>query len=94
MQTFVSDINNIALYTDDINIWRRINSYNDHEILQQDTSSLLKWSYINKMKFHPQKCKLKVLSVALENRQYVLPFVKFPYYLGDICLDYVECEML
>ena len=42
------------------------------------------------MTFHPQKCK--VLSVTLENRQHIFPFDRFPYCLGDVCLDYVDCE--
>ena len=90
MHTYISNGTNILLYADDTKIWRRIVNYSDHIILQYDINSLLKWSHENKMIFHPQKCK--VLPVTLEIRQHILPFDRFPYCLGDSCLDYVESQ--
>ena len=52
---------NIALYADDTKIWRTIKCFEDHYILQGDIDRLLAWSILNKMTFHPSKCK--VLSV-------------------------------
>ena len=42
------------------------------------------------MKFHPSKCK--VLSITDERVLHILPFDRFPYCLGDKCLDYVTFE--
>ena len=54
----VSNGTNIALYADDTKIWRQIISLNDHYILQNDINALHKWATKNKMKFHPDKCKV------------------------------------
>ena len=58
----VSDGTEIALYADDTKIWRKIISWSDHEIFQNDIDALQNWADNNKMKFHPGKCK--VLSVS------------------------------
>ena len=72
-------------------IWRKINSYADQEILQRDINSLSEWSDINKMKFHPKKCK--VLTITSCNRSFdILPLYRFTYCLNNVCLDYVEIE--
>ena len=42
------------------------------------------------MKFHPNKCK--VLSITDEHVIDILPFDRFPYCLGNVCLDYVTSE--
>ena len=87
----VSPETNIALYADDTKIWRKIKCVRDCNILQKDINSLHTWSILNKMKFHPQKCK--VLSVTLTNTvYYILPFDRYTYCLDDIPLDYVETE--
>ena len=52
----ISEGTSIALYVDDIKIWRRITCYEDHHILQSDIDRLLAWSIDNKMTFHPSKC--------------------------------------
>ena len=62
-----------------------------HNILQNDSNSLYEWSVSNKMKFHPQKCK--VLSVTNETKPIdLLPFNRFVYCLDNVCLDYVDYE--
>ena len=97
MPEVVSDGTSIALYADDTKIWRKIESWRDHEILQLDINALHKWSLDNKMKFHPQKCK--VVPVAphdkglkdLFNR--IFPLRKmFIYKLGGLELQYVNEE--
>ena len=84
----------LLLYADDTKIYREIKCYNDHLILQLDIDALYQWSQINKMTFHPQKCK--VLPVTLASPFYwqvSMPFLeKFPYCLNGICLDHVDSE--
>lgn len=83
----VSTGTNIVLYTDDTKIWRRVESWTDHEQLQEDISSLYNWSVHNKMVFHPNKCK--VLVVTRKHVQYILTFDRFGYHLNGTYLDYV-----
>ena len=86
----VSDKTNIALYADDTKIWREILGWDDHLALQNDIDHLLEWARLNKMTFHPQKCK--VLSVAKVKYEPVLPFQLYIYNLGGTLLDYTSSE--
>ena len=70
MHKSVSPGTQIALYADDTKIWRRIVSYMDHIILQRDITALLEWSRVNKMTFHPDKCK--VIKVTLQVEKYII----------------------
>ena len=54
-----------SLYADDTKIWRQMNTYNDCNALQNDITILECWCRRNKMKFHPNKCK--VLQIALKS---------------------------
>ena len=94
MQDCVSEGTHIALYADDTKIWRRINAWSDHEILQNDIDALNNWAIVNKMKFHPQK--YKVLSIAnmggADNVLSMFPFQYFTYNLNGIELKFVENE--
>ena len=96
---------NIVLYADDTKIWRVIDSYDDHTALQKDIDALLTWANINKMIFHPHKCKILTISNKIYNRWltfsdssgildiFQFPFFdRFPYCLGENCLDYVKSE--
>ena len=83
----ISEGTNIALYADDTKIWRRISSYNDCVTLNNDIASLKNWADINRMNFHPTKCKVLALTLKHPN-YYVLPFDCFSYTLGDNVLDY------
>ena len=78
----------LLLYADDTKIYREIKCYNDHLILQRDIDALYQWSQVNKMTFHPQKCK--VLPVTLGSPfdwQVSMPFLeKFPYCLNGTCV--------
>ena len=88
---WISQGTNIALYADDTKIWRKISCDNDNDVLQRDINSLYLWSCKNKMKCHPQKCK--VLSVTSSRRvYYILPFDRYLYNLNGVYLDYVETE--
>ena len=86
----VSDKTNISLYADDTKIWREILGWDDHLALQSDIDHLLEWARLNKMTFHPQKCK--VLSVAKDRYEPILPFQLFIYNLGGTLLDYISSE--
>ena len=90
---------NIALYADDTKIWRPIYSDSDHDILQKDIDNLNDWAVKNKMKFHPQKCKV----VSLCNRDsplnirstfgiFTFPFTSFQYTIGGDPLEYADSE--
>ncbi len=96
---FINDIasgltknTNLALYADDTKIWRTIYSEIDHDILQSDINYLYNWSIKNKMKFHPNKCK--VLSVSCRPPPFIgmLPNIQYFYHLGEDLLDYAENE--
>ena len=89
----------IALYADDTKIWRPILSDVDHNILQKDINSLNDWAMKNKMKFHPQKCKV----VSLCSREsplnirstlgiFSFPFIHFHYTIGGDSLEYADSE--
>ena len=92
MQACISPETNIALYADDTKIWRRINHHSDSEALQRDIDALYEWSIKNKMSFHPDKCKVLMVTNQLEKKYFVLPFDRYPYRLGQIYLDYVNSE--
>ena len=88
----VSDCTEIALYADDTKIWRKILCWEDHEILQRDINSLYEWSQRNKMKFHPQKCKVLTVSRRADtNNNFwssILPFQIFDYNLNGTALNF------
>ena len=72
-------------------MWRKICSYSDCVILNNDIESLSKWADRNMMKFHPNKCK--VLSTSLKRvNYYILPFDRFSYELKDSVKDYCSTE--
>ena len=95
---FINDMNEcikqptkIALYADDTKLWREIKTFSDHIELQNDINSLLNWSNLNKMTFHPDKCK--VLAVSNQRDREIFPFYdNFQYCLGNTCLNYVQSE--
>ena len=84
--TEVSPDSNILLYADDTKLYREICNENDMEMLQADIMALNNWAVTNKMRFHPQKCK--VLSVTLQRNN----GDKFVYEMAGTPLQYVECE--
>jgi len=93
----VSDGTDIALYADDTKIWRKIVGWSDHIILQQDIDSLQNWAVENKMKFHPDKCK--VISISNRASEHhvtqmwsMLPFQSFEYNLNEVILNFTEDE--
>ena len=88
----ISSGTNISLYADDTKIWRQMNSYNDCIILQNDISSLNRWCIINKMRFHPDNCKVSSVSYKKVPWIDILPSAKFSYELQNSILDYVDNE--
>ena len=94
MQSCINPLTNIALYADDTKIWRRIFHDNDSAILQADSdiTALYNWSIKNKMKFHPSKCKVLMITNQIEKKKFVLPLDRYPYHLGGTHLDYVDSE--
>lgn len=88
----ISEGTSVALYADDTKIWREILSYSDHHILQNDIDKLFEWSNINKMNFHPKKCK--VLTVTMQrNILDCLPFSTYFYEMDNVIIDYVTSQM-
>ena len=90
---FINDIVNnispgssIALYADDTKLWREINSILDNRSLQADITTLHEWSVMNKMNFHPDKCK--ILPATRENNFSVDNDENFKYYLGNSLIKY------
>ena len=78
---FINDIHTkifentqIMLYADDTKIWRHVLAPIDHEILQRDIDSLNAWATLNKMKFHPEKCKILSINNFNYNILQELPF--------------------
>ena len=64
---------NEYLFTDDANIYKSINSLNDHGILQHDIANQAKWSSDWFFTFSPDKCKvLKVVKSSFMDYDYVL----------------------
>ena len=92
MVSCVGNNTNIALYADDTKIWREISCWSDHEILQNDINSLHNWATRNKMKFHPQKCKVLRVCKNAFNLDSIFPFHTFFYTLGDTILEYTDSE--
>ena len=81
----------LALYADDTKIWRSITSQLDHQLLQNDINYLNSWATLNKMHFHPLKCKVVSIQSS-PSPLAVLPFVSFHYHLGESLLEYAEKE--
>ena len=99
---FINDISsgispgtNLSLYADDTKIWRQIITESDALRLQKDIEYLHDWSLSNKMRFHPDKCKVLSVSGKISKNLSllsVLPFFNFIYSMGGISLDYVDQE--
>ena len=76
IHTKISENTQIMLYADDTKIWRYILAPIDHEILQRDIDSLNAWATLDKMKFHPEKCKI----LSINNFNYNI-LQELPFYL-------------
>ena len=75
----------IYMYADDTKIWREIDSEHDQKLLQTDINELYNWSLRNKIRFHPDKCK--VISVSLKHKP-----CNFAYNMNGHFLEKVEHE--
>ena len=83
----LSDGTNISLYADDTKIWRKIHSVSDCLLLQADIDHLNEWAILNKMRFHPSKCK--VLPIFLRSN---ISSPTFTYHLNNSPLIFVDVE--
>ena len=83
----------MALYADDLKLWTKIASMQDHIDMQISVDKLHSWSIINKMKFHPSKCKVvSTRSSRCEATWGELPCFLHSYVLGDTVLDNVTVQ--
>ena len=80
------------MYADDTKIWRSINEECDHVILQRDIDYLLDWAVQNKMKFHPAKCKVLMVSHVQPPLIDILPEIQFYYTMNTDILQYCNSE--
>ena len=80
------------MYADETNIWKQMDSYEDHLTLQLDINYLHNCAIRNKMKFHPSKCKALMVTKLNPPLIGVLPFVQFYYTMGSDLLQYTESE--
>ena len=80
---------NITMYADDTKLWRRINTKDDHWILQRDINHLLNWAASNNMIFHPSKSH--VLPIYRGNSTSFLDN-KFIYSINDVPIKYTNIE--
>ena len=93
---FINDMtqeidSNLSLYADDTKLWRKIMCDEDIVQLQKDINRLHKWSILNKMNFHPKKCKVVSVHSKLSPLS-MLPFVASHYHLVDNMLAYADSE--
>ena len=80
----------IALYADDLKLWSSITGALDHVEMQSSVDNLYNWSISNKMKFHPNKCKvISTHSSRCESNWGQLPYFLPTYDLGGVTLDNV-----
>ena len=81
---------NVYPFADDAKIYKRINSLNDHDILQHNIDNLTKWSSDWLLTLNPDKSKvLKVAKNTFKDSDYVmqnhtLQFISQEKYLGVI----------
>ena len=90
---FINDIaaeidsnSGICLYADDTKLYREVKSPEDQLKLQKDIDSLTAWSNLNKMRFHPDKCKFLSVSLNHADDQSV------PYTINDVTISQVNSE--
>ncbi len=91
---FINDIVNvidentlILLYADDLKIFREVKCQNDQLILQQDIDSLVNWSVLNKIRFHPGKCKVLRCTLKKDNTALI-----YTYNMYNTPLEESKCE--
>ena len=83
----VTESSDLLLYADDTKLFREINDVHDCEILQADINTLNNWAVANKMRFHPDKCKVLSVTLQRDNNQ-----DHFIYKLSGVPLQYVSSE--
>ena len=90
----ISDGTSICLFADDTKFWRAMQSELDCSVLQGGIDYLNSWCNMNKMKFHPVKCK--VVSIVSNSNKLaylkLLPMSQYNYQLGSCILNYEDSE--
>ena len=75
----------------DTKIWRQILSESDQTSLQEiDIANLMDWVSRNKIKFHPSKTEVLMVSKFKPPLIDILPCIQFYYNMGTNVLDYVS----
>ena len=73
-------------------MWREINSEYVRTILQKDIVTLLNWTILNKMHFHPGKCKV----IQIHNNESLctreLALAKHYYTLNSGIIEFTDLE--
>ena len=65
----------VRFFADDTRIQKHISCESDHEMLQDDLSSVIKWSSENNMVLHEDKFELLIHMHAPKSTLYELPFI-------------------
>ena len=81
----INDGSKLSLYADDTKLYRIIKNLSDNVKLQKDIDLLHDWAVLNKMKFHPNKCKILSVTLKRITSQYV-------YKLADTPIQFVNTE--
>ena len=79
----------IFLFVDDTKAFRHIKSSEDNLILQRDIDSMVTWSNIWLLKFHPQKCNMMHMGKTHDLNESLTNHV---YYMEGHPLNYSNCE--
>jgi hypothetical protein len=59
-----------SMYADDTKIYNRVNTSDDHKVLQKDLDTLVEWAQKWQMKFNAGKCKVLQLGQRQQNFKY------------------------
>ena len=83
----------MALFADDIKTWSVITCVTDCMNLQFTIDNLYRWSCVNKMNFHPDKCRVISMSPKTSYLSWgQLPLFEPSYNLNSITLDIVDYQ--
>lgn len=74
---FINDIDNgidsnVLKFADDLKIFRKVETTNDHKLLQDDLDKIVKWSETWQMKFNFGKCKIMHIGRKNNSDSYVM----------------------
>ena len=87
----LSPLTECALYADDTKIWRQVTNPEECTILQKDIDYMHSWANTNKMRFHPDKCKIMRVSNS-RSSTIAENLGQFVYYIDSIHIEDTACE--